>query len=214
MAMFGMGVIVAPILGPTLGGWITDNYSWRWIFYINLPVGILAVLMQEWLVEDPPYIKRNKAATIDFIGFALLAVWLATLQITLDKGQEEDWFGSNWIRWLVAISAVSLAGFVVREFTGRPSAGGFAGFSQPQFRRRRDVDDSRRRDSLRHDGGIAVVFANADGLSGVAKRLRDESARHRGVHHHGLRRAAGGAHPEPLAVVLLASRCWPCRPTC
>ena len=117
MAMFGMGVIVAPILGPTLGGWITDNYSWRWIFYINLPVGIMAVLMQEWLVEDPPYIKRNKAATIDFVGFALLAVWLATLQITLDKGQEEDWFGSNWIRWLVAISAVSLAGFVVREFT-------------------------------------------------------------------------------------------------
>ncbi|MGB8368958.1 MAG: DHA2 family efflux MFS transporter permease subunit [Limisphaerales bacterium] len=117
MAMFGMGVIVAPILGPTLGGWITDNYSWRWIFYINLPVGIMAVLMQEWLVEDPPYIKRNKAATIDFIGFALLAVWLATLQISLDKGQEEDWFGSNWIRWLVAISAVSLAGFVVREFT-------------------------------------------------------------------------------------------------
>ena len=117
MAMFGMGVIVAPILGPTLGGWITDNYSWRWIFYINLPVGIMAVLMQEWLVEDPPYIKRNKQATIDFIGFALLAVWLATLQITLDKGQEEDWFGSNWIRWLVAISAVSLAGFVVREFT-------------------------------------------------------------------------------------------------
>ena len=117
MAMFGMGVIVAPILGPTLGGWITDNYSWRWIFYINLPVGIMAVLMQEWLVEDPPYIKRNKAATIDFIGFALLAIWLATLQISLDKGQEEDWFGSNWIRWLVAISAVSLAGFVVREFT-------------------------------------------------------------------------------------------------
>jgi DHA2 family multidrug resistance protein len=117
MAMFGMGVIVAPILGPTLGGWITDNYSWRWIFYINLPVGIMAVLMQQWLVEDPPYIKRNKAATIDFIGFALLAIWLATLQISLDKGQEEDWFGSNWIRWLVAISAVSLAGFVVREFT-------------------------------------------------------------------------------------------------
>jgi DHA2 family multidrug resistance protein len=92
MAMFGMGVVVAPILGPTLGGWITDNYSWRWIFYINLPVGILAVLMQQWLVEDPPYIK-------------------------LDKGQEEDWFGSNWIRWLVAISTVSLIGFVVREFT-------------------------------------------------------------------------------------------------
>ena len=116
MALFAMGVIVAPILGPTLGGWITDNFSWRWIFYINLPVGVAAVLLQQWLVEDPPYIKRNEEATVDFIGFGLLAVWLATLQITLDKGQEEDWFQSNWICWLVAISAVSMIGFIAREF--------------------------------------------------------------------------------------------------
>jgi MFS transporter, DHA2 family, multidrug resistance protein len=117
MAMFAMGVVVAPILGPTLGGWITDNYSWRWIFYINVPFGIAAVFLQQWLVEDPPYIKRNRAATIDFIGFALLAIWLATLQITLDKGQEEDWFQSNWICWLAAISVFSLIGFIMREFT-------------------------------------------------------------------------------------------------
>jgi DHA2 family multidrug resistance protein len=117
MAMFAMGVVVAPILGPTLGGWITDNYSWRWIFYINVPVGIAAVFLQEWLVEDPPYIKRNEKADIDFIGFGLLAVWLATLQITLDKGQEEDWFQSNWICWFVAISTCSLIGFIAREFT-------------------------------------------------------------------------------------------------
>jgi MFS transporter, DHA2 family, multidrug resistance protein len=116
MAMFAMGVVVAPILGPTLGGWITDNFSWRWIFYINLPVGLLAFFLQEWLVEDPPYIKRNREATVDFIGFGLLAVWLATLQITLDKGQEEDWFGSIWIRWLVAISVASFIGFVIWEF--------------------------------------------------------------------------------------------------
>ena len=70
----------------------------------------------EWLVEDPPYIKRNEKAAIDFIGFGLLAVWLATLQITLDKGQEEDWFGSDWIRWFAVISAASLIGFIVREF--------------------------------------------------------------------------------------------------
>jgi len=117
MATFAMGVVVAPILGPTLGGWITDNYSWRWIFYINLPVGMLAVFLQEWLVEDPPYIKRNRAATVDFIGFGLLAVWLATLQITLDKGQEEDWFQSDWICWFTAISILSFIGFLVREFT-------------------------------------------------------------------------------------------------
>ena len=116
MAMFAMGVVVAPILGPTLGGWITDNYSWRWIFYINVPFGIAAVFLQQWLVEDPPYIKRNEKADIDFIGFGLLAVWLATLQITLDKGQEEDWFQSRLICWLVAISALSLIGFIAREF--------------------------------------------------------------------------------------------------
>jgi len=117
MAMFAMGVVVAPILGPTLGGWITDNYSWRWIFYINLPVGVLAFFMAEWLIEDPPYIKRDKRATIDYIGFGLLALWLATLQIVLDKGQEADWFGADWIRWFAVISAASFVGFIIWEFT-------------------------------------------------------------------------------------------------
>ena len=101
MATFAQAVVVAPIIGPTLGGWITDNYSWRWIFYINLPVGMLAMFLAEWLVEDPPYIKRNLKAAIDFIGFGLLAVWLATLQIVLDKGQEADWLGAVWIRWFI-----------------------------------------------------------------------------------------------------------------
>ena len=117
MALFAMGVVVAPILGPTLGGWITDNYSWRWIFYINLPVGIAALFAAEWLVEDPPYIRRNLEATIDYIGFALLAVWLATLQILLDKGQEADWFGTEWVRWFTLISVLAFAGFVYWEFT-------------------------------------------------------------------------------------------------
>ena len=90
MAAFSMGIIVAPILGPTLGGWITDNFSWRWIFYINLPVGIFAFLMAEELIEDPPYIRRNKHATVDFAGFALLAIWLGTMQIVLDRGQEDE----------------------------------------------------------------------------------------------------------------------------
>jgi DHA2 family multidrug resistance protein len=104
-------------LGPTVGGWITDNYSWRWIFYINLPVGILAVLMAQWVVEDPPYIKRNKKADIDFVGFGLLAVWLATLQIVLDKGQEADWFGADWIRWFTVISVAAFVGFIAWEFS-------------------------------------------------------------------------------------------------
>jgi DHA2 family multidrug resistance protein len=116
MATFGMGVIVAPILGPTLGGWITDNYSWRWIFYINLPVGIFAVLMAQAFVEDPPYIKNRKVGRIDFLGFALLAVWLGTLQIVLDKGQQEDWFASQWISWFTVISAACFLGFIAREY--------------------------------------------------------------------------------------------------
>ncbi|HEV2318536.1 MAG TPA: DHA2 family efflux MFS transporter permease subunit [Verrucomicrobiae bacterium] len=117
MAAFAQGVVVAPILGPTLGGWITDNFSWRWIFYVNLPFGILATFMAQWLVEDPPYIKRNKHAAIDFIGFGVLCVWLAALQITLDKGQEADWLGAVWIRWTLTISILALIAFLVREFT-------------------------------------------------------------------------------------------------
>ncbi len=115
MAVFAMGVVVAPILGPTLGGWITDNYSWRWIFYINLPVGIFAALMAEALVEDPPYLRRNRRERIDFLGFALLAIGLGLLQLILDKGQEEDWFESAWIEWSAIISVVATLLFVVRE---------------------------------------------------------------------------------------------------
>jgi DHA2 family multidrug resistance protein len=117
MAVFAQGVVVAPILGPTVGGWITDNYTWRWIFYINLPVGILAALMAKWVVEDPPYIKRDTKADIDFIGFGLLAVWLATMQIVLDKGQEADWFGAEWIRWFTLISIAAFVGFIAWEFS-------------------------------------------------------------------------------------------------
>ncbi|MGA9778803.1 MAG: DHA2 family efflux MFS transporter permease subunit [Limisphaerales bacterium] len=117
MAIFMQGVVVAPIIGPTLGGWITDNYSWRWVFYINVPVGVLAMFLAQWFVEDPPYIKRNKKAAIDFIGFGLLALWLATLQIVLDKGQEADWFGAEWVRWFTAVSALAMIGFIAWEFT-------------------------------------------------------------------------------------------------
>ncbi len=116
MAIFAQGVVVAPILGPVLGGWITDSYSWRWIFYINLPFGILALFMAQWLVEDPPYIQRNKKAAIDYVGFGLLVVWLATLQILLDKGQEADWFGTEWVRWFTVVSGLAFIGFVWWEF--------------------------------------------------------------------------------------------------
>jgi MFS transporter, DHA2 family, multidrug resistance protein len=115
MATFGMGVVVAPILGPTLGGWITDNFSWRWIFYINVPVGIFAAFMANAVVEDPPYIKNAKVERIDFVGFTLLAVWLGTLQVILDKGEQEDWFATQWIRWFGAISIACFVGFIYHE---------------------------------------------------------------------------------------------------
>ena len=97
MALYGVGVVVAPIVGPTLGGWITDNYSWRWIFYINLPVGALAAFMANTFVEDPPYLKGQKPGRIDYIGFGLMALGLAALELTLDLGQQRDWFESPLI---------------------------------------------------------------------------------------------------------------------
>ena len=115
MAAFAMGVVVAPILGPTLGGWITDNYSWRWIFYINLPVGIIAALMTQNYIEDPPYIQAGTAGKIDLPGFLFLSLWLGALQVVLDKGEEEAWFESEAIRWLCALSVISFLCFLIRE---------------------------------------------------------------------------------------------------
>ncbi len=115
MAMFGLGVVGAPIVGPFLGGWITDNYSWRWVFNINIPIGVLAVYLLARYIEDPPYIKNARPGTIDGIGFGLLTVWLATLQVVLDKGQEADWFGSTWITWFSVISVTALMVLIVRE---------------------------------------------------------------------------------------------------
>ena len=115
MAVYGMGIVVAPIIGPTLGGWITDNYSWRWIFYINIPIGLLAILMANTFIEDPPYIRSQRPGRIDYIGFGLMAVGLATLQLVLDKGQEDDWFSSAFIVRSLMIAIVALVAFVIWE---------------------------------------------------------------------------------------------------
>jgi len=117
LAVFALGVVVAPVLGPTLGGYLTDAYTWRWAFYINIPIGILAMFMIMRYVEDPPYIRDAKPGRIDAIGLGLLAVWLGCLQIVLDKGQEDDWFGATWIRWTVLALVVALVAFLIRELT-------------------------------------------------------------------------------------------------
>jgi DHA2 family multidrug resistance protein len=107
MAAYGLGIVMAPVIGPTLGGWLTDTFSWRYAFYINIPVGILAFILISRFVYDPPYIKNAKVGAFDNIGFGLLVVWTGSLQIVLDKGQEDDWFGATWVRWTVAALAAS-----------------------------------------------------------------------------------------------------------
>ncbi|MCE5324475.1 DHA2 family efflux MFS transporter permease subunit [bacterium] len=120
MAIFGVGVVFAPIIGPTLGGWITDNYSWRWIFYINIPIGILSMIMAQIYVVDPPYLRRG-TIKVDYIGLGLLALGIGFLQVVLDTGQKHDWFQTSWILHLSIISAVSLIALVVWElYTQHP----------------------------------------------------------------------------------------------
>jgi DHA2 family multidrug resistance protein len=117
MAVFGLGVVVAPIIGPTLGGWITDNYSWRWIFYINIPIGILAVLMSNMFVEDPPYIRQQRPGRIDYIGFGFMALALGAMQLVLDKGQEDEWFASSFITWFTVICVTAAIIFIIWELS-------------------------------------------------------------------------------------------------
>ena len=118
MAFWGLGVVVAPMLGPVLGGWLTDSYSWRWVFYINIPVGVASVIMTKMFIFDPPYIRRT-SSRIDYWGMGFLALGIGALQIVLDKGQEEDWFGSSFIILLVVLCAAGLTAFIARELLTR-----------------------------------------------------------------------------------------------
>jgi DHA2 family multidrug resistance protein len=116
MAVFAFGVVVAPVLGPTLGGWLTDTYSWRYAFYINIPVGAMAVFMISRFVKDPPYIRNARVGKFDNLGFGLLAVWTGCLQVILDKGQEDDWFGAVWLRWATFFLVTGFVWFVIHSW--------------------------------------------------------------------------------------------------
>jgi DHA2 family multidrug resistance protein len=119
MALYGVAVVCAPIIGPTLGGWITDNYSWRWIFLINIPVGILSLILTSFMLEDPPYMVRKKIGSnfrIDFIGLGLIALGLGALQIMLDKGEREDWFASDFIVAAAVVAGVALLAALIWEW--------------------------------------------------------------------------------------------------
>jgi DHA2 family multidrug resistance protein len=119
-AVYGMAVVVAPAIGPTVGGWITDNYSWRWIFYINVPIAILSLFLTYRLVEDPPFLKtereRSRGFRVDYIGLGMIALGIACLQLVLDKGQEEDWFSSIWITGTLTAGVGLIIAWIVWEW--------------------------------------------------------------------------------------------------
>ncbi len=117
-ALYGFAVVLAPAIGPTLGGYITDNFNWRWIFLINIPVAILSLILTHRLVEDPPWIKRasNKKYRIDFVGLGLIAIGLGSLQVVLDKGERDDWFGSHFIVTFATFAVIGIVGTVIWEY--------------------------------------------------------------------------------------------------
>src|ERR1700756_840998 len=115
-ALYGLVAVLAPSLGPTIGGWITDNYSWRWIFYINLPVGVVSLVLSHLMVEDPPYARARGVRAgggLDTIGLGLIALGFGALQIMLDKGQEDDWFSSPLIEVCAVLTVVGIVGAVI-----------------------------------------------------------------------------------------------------
>ena len=115
MGVFGIGVVIAPIIGPVLGGWITDNYSWRWIFLFKLPVGMLAMFLIRKFIHDPAWIRNAQPGRLDLIGFSFMSLWLGCQEVLLDKGQEDDWFGSRFIALMAVLAVAGLAVFIFRE---------------------------------------------------------------------------------------------------
>ncbi len=114
MGFWGLGIVVAPLLGPVLGGWLTDSYSWRWVFYINVPIGLASLIMTRLFVFDPSYIRRT-SSRIDYWGIGMLALGIGALQVVLDKGQEKDWFGTTWITGVTVVAVLALGSFLVYE---------------------------------------------------------------------------------------------------
>lgn len=116
MAVFGLVFIIAPIIGPILGGWITENYCWQWIFLIDIPLGIICALWVNKIVEDPPYARKQKNVLIDYKGIIFLSLWLISMQVVLDKGNDADWFGSTWVCWLTSFSVICAIIFFITQF--------------------------------------------------------------------------------------------------
>ena len=133
MALFGMGVIIAPIVGPVLGGWITDNWTWPWIFFINVPFGCIAAFMAKSLLFNPPYAQRKKDVKMDWLGFSFLTLWLICLQVFFDKGNNADWFNATWIRWIFTASCISAICFFISQATRKNTLVDISVFKNKEF---------------------------------------------------------------------------------
>lgn len=133
MSVFAVGVILAPVIGPVLGGWITDNYTWHWIFFINIPLGFLAAFLSNKHIEDPPFARKKEGQKIDFPGFAFLIIWLVSLQVVLDKGQNADWFNTPWVCWTFAASMFSMIFFIVSQIINKKSLIDLSVFKDKNF---------------------------------------------------------------------------------
>ena len=133
MAVFGLVIVIAPIIGPVLGGWITENWSWPFIYFINLPIGIVALFLAKEFIYDPPYARKQKNVKTDGLGFFLLSIWLLTLQIVLDKGNNADWFNAAWICWLSGISTVAGIAFLISQIKNKESLVDLSVFKDKNF---------------------------------------------------------------------------------
>ena len=200
MGFWGLGIVVAPILGPVLGGWLTDSYSWRWVFYINLPVGIASLVMTWLYVFDPPYLKRA-SDRIDYWGIGMLAVWIGALQIVLDLGQRHDWFESPFITGFAVIAAFTFVAFLVHEWRDRASGHRSARLQDPHLQHRRRADGDRRLRALRQPRAAADHAADAARLSVARSGHCDGAARARRVHRHAGGRPARSGRFDPRKMV-------------
>ena len=204
MAIWGIGTMLGPIIGPALGGWLTDNFTWRWVFLINLPVGVLCAIGILVFIHDDRHGHRER---FDFFGFGTLSVAVGAVQMMLDRGELKDWFGSTEIWVEATVAALCFYLFIVH--TATTSASSFLNRNDaegPQFHRRLHPDVLCRHHPQRHDGAVADDDAGAVELSGRDRRVRHRAARHRHPGRDGSRRAASSARSTRGSLSSPASR--------